>query len=64
MKVYISCILHVFHLVTPADPVTRFTNTSDLEWFEKTVVRVAEEELPGDCVEIIQSDHYFTDFMR
>ncbi|XP_071957897.1 dynein axonemal heavy chain 5-like isoform X2 [Antedon mediterranea] len=42
----------------------RFTNKQDSDWFQKTVVRVAGEELGEQLQSCIEESQYFVDFLR
>lgn len=42
----------------------RFTNQSDKDWFEKTMKRVAAEELGEELQAMIEDTPYLVDFLR
>lgn len=42
----------------------RFTEQQDKDWFSKTMLRVAEEELGEDSLEPLKDVAYFVDFLR
>ncbi|XP_056016925.1 dynein axonemal heavy chain 5-like isoform X3 [Ostrea edulis] len=42
----------------------RFTNFEDLAWFNKTMIRVINEELGEANGTMVESTHYFVDFMK
>ena len=42
----------------------RFTNPQDCEWFQKTLIRVVQEELGEVMAATAHEDHYFVDFLR
>lgn len=42
----------------------RFTEQPDKDWFNKTMLRVAEEELGEEFIEELKDVAYFVDFLR
>ena len=42
----------------------RFTEQQDKDWFSKTMLRVAEEELGEESLEPLKDVAYFVDFLR
>jgi hypothetical protein len=42
----------------------RFATVEDVNWFEKTIKRVAEEELTDKVSEWVSVSRHFVDFMR
>jgi menaquinone-dependent protoporphyrinogen IX oxidase len=42
----------------------RFTNFEDLAWFNKTMIRVINEELGEANGAMVEPTHYFVDFMK
>jgi hypothetical protein len=46
------------------DVSKRFVNFEDLNWFLKTMVRVASEDLGEGYGEMVKPFHYFVDFLR
>ncbi|KAK3610339.1 hypothetical protein CHS0354_029807 [Potamilus streckersoni] len=42
----------------------RFISMEDCAWFEKTLIRVVQEDLPEEVVEFVKPTHYFGDFLR
>ena len=42
----------------------RFATYEDVNWFEKTIRRVAEEELTEKMAETLSVNRYFVDFLR
>ena len=36
----------------------------DLSWFDKTINRIVVEEMGEESIELVNSDHYFVDFLR
>jgi hypothetical protein len=45
-------------------PKIRFATYEDIQWFEKTIRRVAEEELTERVNEWMAGDRFYVDFMR
>jgi hypothetical protein len=42
----------------------RFLTVEDINWFEKTVKRVTEEDIGEKFVDHITTNRYFVDFLR
>ena len=42
----------------------RFTSFDDAAWFTKTMSRVAYEEFGDDVTAMLDTSHYFVDFLR
>ncbi|KAI9141404.1 dynein heavy chain and region D6 of dynein motor-domain-containing protein [Paraphysoderma sedebokerense] len=42
----------------------RFTNTEDIDWFNKTVISVVSKELGDEEAHIVSNKSYFVDFLR
>ena len=45
-------------------PCSRFTSPEDYQWFTKTMGRVINEEFGEDSLALVESTHYFVDFLR
>ena len=42
----------------------RYTHVEDLQWFVKTMGRVAAEDLSEDMAKLTEPYHYFVEFLR
>jgi hypothetical protein len=55
MHLFFECAFLFFH---------RFTENDDYRWFNKTIERVAEEELGSKYQPMVKKEEYFVDFLR
>lgn len=42
----------------------RFTEVDDINWFTKTVSRICREDVGEEFVPMVETVHYFVDFLR
>ena len=65
---YMMCRVHVFTNLNACIDILivliRFTNFEDQAWFNKTMSRVINEELSEAHGAMVESTHYFVDFMK
>ena len=59
-----SILLSLWNHETTRVIADRFTEQQDKDWFSKTMLRVAEEELGEDSVDALKDVAYFVDFLR
>ena len=59
-----SILLALWKHETTRVVADRFTEQQDKDWFGKTMVRVAEEELGDDYADQLKDVAYFVDFLR
>jgi hypothetical protein len=55
--------MHVFAIASTVC-TTRFINKEDIAWFEKTILRVLQEEFSDNLATYIEVEYYFQDFLR
>lgn len=42
----------------------RFTEFDDINWFGKALSRICQEDIGEEMVEMLETAHYFVDFLR
>lgn len=68
INAWYMCRVHVFTNLNACIDILivliRFTNFEDQAWFNKTMSRVINEELSEAHGAMVESTHYFVDFMK